>query len=176
MPADDLFGDPAAETPPAAADDLFGEPAAETPPAAADDLFGEPAAEAAAPAGADDLFGEPAGAAAPAADESLDDLFGAPEPANAEEATPTAADDLFGQVAPAAQQRLGMRHWSDNTGNFTVDGQLVEILHGKVRLLKENGRTCTVEMRRLSKIDAEYVQQIVAIYGRGLLGAQLATR
>ncbi len=69
-----------------------------------------------------------------------------------------------------------MRHWVDNTGLYTVDGRLVEILDGKVRLVKENGRTCTVELRRLSSIDADYVQQIAATYGSGLIGPQLAAR
>ena len=160
------------------ADDLFGDAPAEAEAAApADDLFGEPAAEEAAPAAAaDDLFGEPAAeAAAPAADEGLDDLFGTPEPAEAKEAAPAAADDLFGQAAPQ-QQPLGTRHWGDNTGLYAVDGRLVEILEGKVRIQKENGRTCTVEMRRLSEIDAQYVQQIAATFGSGLVGPQLATR
>jgi len=186
MPADDLFGDPPAAGEAAApADDLFGEPAAEAPAAeaeaapAADDLFGEPAAaEEAAPAAVDDLFGEPAAeAAAPAAEESLDDLFGTPEPAKAKEASPAAIDDLFGQAVPPAEpQQLGMRHWSDNTGLYSVDGRLIEILDGKVRIVKENGRTCTVEMRRLGKIDAEYVQLIAVTYGAGLIGPQLAAR
>ena len=142
-------------------------------------MFGDPPAEEAAPAKADDLFGESVPEpAAPAGNETLDDLFGAPEPAKAEEAAPAAAaDDLFGQAAPAAEpQQLGMRHWSDNTGLYSVDGRLIEILAGKIRLEKENGRTCTVEMRRLSEIDASYVQQIAATYGPGLIGPQLATR
>ena len=177
MPADDLFGAPAEEGAAApAADDLFGAPADETPAAAADDLFGEPAADApAAEPAADDLFGDPASAAEPATDDSLDDLFGTPQPA--EEAAPAAADDLFSQTQPASRPReLSMRHWNDNTGLFSVEGRLVEVLDGKVRLMKVNGRTCTVEMRRLSAIDAEYVQQIVATYGRDLMGAQLAAR
>ena len=67
-----------------------------------------------------------------------------------------------------------MRHWTDNTGTFAVNGKLIAILDGKVRLLKENGRTCTVPMRRLSKSDADYVQMVVAKLGQGVL--QLASR
>jgi hypothetical protein len=68
-----------------------------------------------------------------------------------------------------------MRTWNDNTGNFTVNGKLIAILDGKVRLLKDNGKTCTVPMRRLSPEDAEYVQLIAGKLGRGVL-IQLATR
>ena len=68
-----------------------------------------------------------------------------------------------------------MRMWNDNTGNFAVHGKLIAVLDGKVRLLKTNGRTCTVSIRRLSQADAEYVQSVVAKLGQGVL-LQLASR
>ena len=62
-----------------------------------------------------------------------------------------------------------MRTWTDNTGTFTIEGKLIAILDGKIRILKENGRTCTVVLRRLSHDDAEYVQGIAAKLGEGVL-------
>ena len=64
----------------------------------------------------------------------------------------------------------------DNTGLYEVQGRLIEIQDNHVRLLKETGRTCTVQLRRLSTADAQYVQQIAAVYGRGLIADQFASR
>ena len=36
------------------------------------------------------------------------------------------------------------RTWVDNTGQFSTTGRLIEIQSNAVRLLKDNGRTCTV--------------------------------
>jgi hypothetical protein len=42
------------------------------------------------------------------------------------------------------------------------------VLDGKVRLLKDNGKFSTVEMRRLSAGDRQYVEQLVAKFGNDL--------
>ena len=39
-----------------------------------------------------------------------------------------------------------MRQWVDDSGSFRVEGRLILILDGKVRLLKETGRTTTVPL------------------------------
>jgi hypothetical protein len=62
-----------------------------------------------------------------------------------------------------------MRTWTDNTGLYSTVARLVVIMDGKVRLLKENGRFTTVSMRRLSKADRGYVEQIAAEMGRGVI-------
>lgn len=176
-----------AEPMPAAdgADDLFGAPAAEpaapaAAPAPADDIFGAPeaapAAEPAAPAPADDLFGAPE--AAPAAEPAADNLFDAPMDEAAPAAEPAPADDLFGPpadqpakpAAPAEEPKTDLddlfgetsapRVWVDNSGTFKTEGRLVEIGSDFVRLLKTNGRTCTVPMSRLSSEDAEFVAAV----------------
>jgi hypothetical protein len=58
-----------------------------------------------------------------------------------------------------------------------VKGQLILILEGKVRLLKETGRTTTVPLSRLSEGDRQYVEEVISRYGTDLsqLG-QLAAR
>jgi hypothetical protein len=51
-----------------------------------------------------------------------------------------------------------------------VQGRLLLILDGKVRLLKETGRTTTVPLERLSLADQTYVQRVVAQYGTDISG------
>ena len=57
---------------------------------------------------------------------------------------------------------LPVRTWMDNTGTFSAVGRLVRVLGGKVRLLKENGRTTTVPVRRLSEEDLKYIEEQLA--------------
>ena len=71
-------------------------------------------------------------------------------------------------LVPGADGRLPVREWIDNSGQFRVKARLVLILQGKVRLLKETGRTTTVPMDRLSSSDREYVSDIVARFGTDL--------
>jgi hypothetical protein len=52
---------------------------------------------------------------------------------------------------------------------------LVGVTDSGVQLLKENGKTTTVEMRRLSDADRDYVGVLVATYGQTELG-QFAAR
>jgi hypothetical protein len=52
------------------------------------------------------------------------------------------------------------RKWLDNTGAYEVEGRLVMIYPDKIRLQKENGRTTTVAMRRLSPVDQAYVRWV----------------
>ena len=61
-----------------------------------------------------------------------------------------------------------MRLWVDDTGSFKVSGQLILILDGKVRILKETGRTTTVPLSRLSHADQEYVTQVITRHGNDL--------
>jgi hypothetical protein len=75
----------------------------------------------------------------------------------------------------SAEGHLPLRIWSDNSGGFQVNGRLIAILDGKVRILKETGRTTTVPMNRLSKADREYVDEVIGRYGTDL-DNQLASR
>jgi hypothetical protein len=68
-----------------------------------------------------------------------------------------------------------MRTWTDNTGKFRVTAKLVAILDGQVRLLKDTGKTTTVDTERLSQADQQYVQDMVAQYGPAVIG-QVAAR
>lgn len=63
-----------------------------------------------------------------------------------------------------------MRNWSDNTGTFEVEGRLIAILDGHVRLLKDTGKTTTVPMRRLSDADKKYVEEVITRHGQKLIG------
>jgi SLA1 homology domain 1, SHD1 len=79
-------------------------------------------------------------------------------------------------LAPGDDGRLPLRHWIDNSGQFQVKARLISILDGRVRLLKETGRTTTVPVERLSAADQTYVAQIIARYGHDLAKLQLAAR
>jgi hypothetical protein len=68
----------------------------------------------------------------------------------------------------AADGRLPLRQWQDDSGAFQVQARLILILDGKVRLLKETGRTTTVPMERLSGNDRAYVEAVIERYGKDL--------
>jgi hypothetical protein len=89
----------------------------------------------------------------------------------AEPAKPAApSDDPFADPFKiSAEGRLPVRAWVDNTGTFHVQGRLIAVLDGKVRLLKENGRTTTVPVQRLSEEDRHYVEQVILRNGSGEL-------
>lgn len=83
---------------------------------------------------------------------------------------------LNDMYAPGADGHLPIRQWTDNSGQFRVQARLVLILDGKVRLLKETGRTTTVLLERLSTDDRAYVDEIIDRYGKDLARLQLASR
>jgi len=86
-------------------------------------------------------------------------------------AAPTALareDNLTDPLRLGADGRLFVREWTDSSGAFRVKGRLVLILDGKVRLLKETGRTTTVPVERLSAGDRAYVAEVIARYGTDL--------
>jgi hypothetical protein len=62
-----------------------------------------------------------------------------------------------------------MRTWTDNTGSFSCEARLIRFLDGKVRLAKDNGRTTTVSMARLSASDVEFVQRQASAHRASLL-------
>jgi hypothetical protein len=153
----------------------------------------EPAPVAKEPADemVEDLFGPPAKEDTPAEEPAMDefeDLFGAPakDEVPAEKPAAEEVDDIFAPPPKKAKpdidpfsalpsRELPMRTWVDNTGNYQVEARLVVITAESVRLLKENGRTTTVPMSRLSDGDRDYVEQMVAQIGYGELG-QFAAR
>lgn len=170
---DDLFSAPSEESsqPAEPADDLFGSPAAEpsTPtappsePAATEDLFGPVDEEAATPPPATPPQAEPSGS-------SFDDLFGPPPatddapPADEGETTPPADDDFFGSLErvlgePGGLASSQLRRWVDDSGNYSCRGRLIRVLDGKVKLMKDNGRTTTVPLGRLSQRDLDFVHR-----------------
>jgi hypothetical protein len=139
-------------------------------PAAADVEEDDPFAPfpAAKPAAAGPVDDDPFAPAKPAA---------APAPAPIEEATPAPVpaaaapkpnDPFADPFQTAIDGRLPVRQWVDNSGTFRVKGRLILILDGKVRLLKETGRTTTVPLNRLSDADRQYVEQVITRYGDDL--------
>ena len=59
------------------------------------------------------------------------------------------------------------RTWTDSTGKHTVEAEFVDLKDGKVRLKKEDGRTITIPIERLSEADRAYVKsQIKQVSGK----------
>jgi hypothetical protein len=84
-----------------------------------------------------------------------------PPPAPEHEAPPPDAD-----VAPAPQPEAGspepsyeQRNWVDNTGSFSVEATLIEVVDGSVRLEKQSGEIIEVPLERLSAADQKYVAE-----------------
>jgi hypothetical protein len=183
-PQEDLFDGTETTTPPATEPVT-----PETPPAteapATDDLFGTEAPAESAPAETTPPAEPAAPAEAPAADESTDDLFGtestesAPATDSAPAGTETppqtpaegeapaegeSTDDIFPSSRVILREAGGlasseMRVWIDNTGHYSVKARLVRFLDGHVQLLKDNGRTTTVPLNRLSQRDLRFVNR-----------------
>lgn len=56
---------------------------------------------------------------------------------------------------------LGVRTWTDVTGEHRVEGRFVELLSGKVvRLQRPDGRFLRINLAELSRADRELVRQI----------------
>ena len=73
-------------------------------------------------------------------------------------------DDLFSDAGAVLRQpgglaSLELRRWVDDTGRHSCRGRLIRFLDGKVQLRKENGRTTTVPLHRLSQDDLEFVNR-----------------
>lgn len=170
--SDDFFNDSTPAAP--ATDDFFGEPVPPVTDAAPDNgldgFFEAPPGAVDEPAAGDDFFGQPTSTETIPTND-LDDLFGTPSDDSAQlpEAEP-AVDTIATvetevateapEVVTANDDPQLVRNWIDNTGTFEVVGKLAVIFPDKIRLLKENGRYCTVPMRRLSDADRQMVERI----------------
>lgn len=112
-------------------------------------------------------------------EEHADDPF-APLPTREQPAAPLVVEPTLKKsdlLAPGSDGRLPLRQWTDASGTFNVKAKLVLILDGKVRLLKETGRTTTVALEKLSKADQAYVAEAIERYGEDLAKLhQLASR
>lgn len=60
-------------------------------------------------------------------------------------------------VLLATQVTAATRKWTDNTGKFSVEAELVEAKDGKVTLKRADGSTVMVALERLSEADREYI-------------------
>jgi hypothetical protein len=90
---------------------------------------------------------------------------------------PIELDGLFGPpsfLPPPEFLGAETRRWQDNTGAYEVQGRLAIIYPEKIRIVKPNGRTTTVLMRRLSPIDQAYVRWVAAQLMQSDAGAHVA--
>ncbi len=146
-----------AETPETDTDDLFGTSTTEETPAPSTPAPTEPTTDEGA---TDDLFGEGAGTTEDAATPPTEGAEATETPAD--EATDD--DNIFGTSTGILREPGGLasaevRTWIDNTGKHSCRGRLVRFLDGHVRILKDNGRTTTVPLYRLSTNDLSFVNR-----------------
>ena len=96
-----------------------------------------------------------------------------PDPIETKTTTPAAVDSdpdlelekLFGVgsfTPPPQFDGAEYRQWVDNTGSYAIKAQLTVIYSDKIKLTKENGKTTTVSLSRLSDADFGYVQWVAS--------------
>jgi len=61
-------------------------------------------------------------------------------------------------LAPA--QPSWARKWTDNTGKFSVEAELVEVKNDQVVLKKTDGKVITLPVARLSETDRQHLQSL----------------
>jgi hypothetical protein len=95
----------------------------------------------------------------------LEDLFVEPIAVVAKPVQAVAAKPMPAEVRPAshvstpAETANAMRTWTDNTGSYKINAQLVTVGETTVRLLKDTGKYTTVPTTRLSNEDLEFVRR-----------------
>ena len=62
---------------------------------------------------------------------------------------------LWAAASPAAA-----RKWTNDTGKFSIEAELVEVKNGNVHLKRQNGKIITVRLAKLSKADRAYVASL----------------
>ena len=56
-----------------------------------------------------------------------------------------------------AKPASGLRMWSDRSGKFKVEAELVGVADGKVQLKRKDGQTVEVPLERLSDEDQKFI-------------------
>ena len=73
---------------------------------------------------------------------------------------PTTRSVLLVGLLLIAAAPASARKWTSNTGNFSVDAELVEVKDGNVRLKRQDGSVIAVAASKLSKADRAYLASI----------------
>ena len=63
----------------------------------------------------------------------------------------------------AASLQAEVRTWTDSTGKHKTRAELISVKDGKVALRKENGKTVTLKLERLSDADQKYLADLDAV-------------
>jgi hypothetical protein len=150
---------PKAPAQPAPAADLFDEPATKKP-ASAEEGTPAPVKPAAPKSEENDLFNnvfsEPSAKPVSKPIEEMPAPMKKPDP----KPEPKSADDNDPFADNISLPVPAMREWVDDTGAFRIRARLVQVLDGKVKLLKETGKTTTVPFSRLSPNDLKYIERV----------------
>lgn len=175
-PLEGLFDDPAPDTSGEAQTPRAETPQTDSPDASQlEDLFNAPEDDPVPPA--------------PPADDPLEDLFGDPG-ASLPQGQRTGTNpsppvelvelrEVFAATArtpprrsaatsqPAVASVLPTRNWKDRSGRFGVSGRLIAINATTARILKDNQRSCSIQIELLSEDDRHYLKQVRSRIARG---------
>jgi len=66
---------------------------------------------------------------------------------------------------------VAARKWTDNTGKFSVEAELVEVKDDQVVLQKTNGKVITLPVAKLSEADREYLKSLAESDSQPSVGA-----
>ena len=64
--------------------------------------------------------------------------------------------------APAPEPAAALRTWSDATGKFKIEAELVSVEDGKVNLKRKDGQLFSILLTKLSQADQDFVSQAAA--------------
>jgi hypothetical protein len=78
-----------------------------------------------------------------------------------------AALALLGVHSLAAEE---VRTWSDKSGKFKIEAEFVEILEGKVKLKRADGKVIEVPLASLSRDDQQYLRELMRKRREGAAG------
>jgi hypothetical protein len=69
------------------------------------------------------------------------------------------ADSPSRPATPAASAAPALRTWTDSTGQFTIEAELVKVEGGKVELKQKDGQHVAILVEKLSKEDQEFLAE-----------------
>ncbi len=110
------------------------------------------------------------------------DIFGSAAPAEA--ATPLAPKERAKSSIPPTGLDVDdrsvkvppFREWNARAGGFKVAAKFVKLADGQVELLKQSGGVAKVPLEKLSRIDVDYVQDLIRVHPKAnvIIGKVLA--
>ena len=67
---------------------------------------------------------------------------------------------LFGLIGSSSLVAEELRIWKDSTGKYEINAAFVELRNGQVKLRRDDGKTLTVKLSKLSDADQELARKM----------------